>query len=104
MKTEDDIDPEDSALAYKLGFECLRACLKDESGAPIPDPAFVDLFSQLPYRSDLMTKCQDLCGVSLMVIPPFSNADAAKRMKEDVERQMAEIERAKKPKPKKAKG
>ena len=98
MKTEDDVEPEEAANAYTLGFECLRACLKDESGMEIPDPAFVDLYRNLPYKSDLMIRCQELCGVSMMVIPPFDNAKAAADLKKDLERQVAAAERkAKKP-------
>ena len=72
----DDIPDEQLALAYELGFACLRACVRDENGAEIPDAAIVDLFSKLPYESPLMTRCQEMCGVSsrLMTIPPLNAA------------------------------
>ena len=68
---EADIPEDDAAAIYEMGFACLRACVRDEGGGEIADAAFVDLFAKLPYKSDLMLRCQDLCGVSLMKIPPL---------------------------------
>ena len=87
MKDENDAGAEEASLAFKLGFECLRACVRDESGIDIPDPAFVDLFGQLPAQSKLMLKCQDLCGVSMMVVPTFTNEAVVRGIKESIEEQ-----------------
>ena len=78
--SEADISEADATLAYDMGFACLRACVRTEDGGEIPDAAFVDLFSKLPYKSDLMLRCQDLCGVGMMVIPPLDTKAAVEAM------------------------
>ena len=90
MRGGGDVSDDDASLIYRIGLECLRACVKDESGAEIPDPAFVDLFGNLPVQSGLMLKCQDLCGASMIQIPPLSNAEVADRVKDGVRRAQEE--------------
>ena len=104
MKDKSDITAEQASLAYTIGLECLRACVRDESGAEIPDEGFVDLFSKLPYQSELMTKCQELCGCGMFIVPPFDNADVIKALKEEIRERTSKAAKPKKAKPKKAKG
>ena len=75
-----DISEDDAMIPYELGFLCLRGCVRDEKGAEIPEAAVADLFRRLPYKSALMLKCQDLVGVSMMVIPPLKGDVAIKAM------------------------
>ena len=81
---EADIPEEDAALIYDMGFACLRACVRAEGGGEIADAAFTDLFSKLPYKSDLMIRCQDLCGVKMLTIPPLDATAAIKAMTDEV--------------------
>ena len=82
--TLSDISDTDLTLAMDLGFACLRACVRDESGAAIPDEAFVDLFAKLPFNSPLMVRCQELCGApaTLFQIPPFNPNLAIKALRD----------------------
>ena len=77
---EADIPEEDAALIYEMGFACLRACVRADGGGEVADAALVDLFSKLPYKSDLMVRCQDLCGVKMLAIPPLDATAAVKAM------------------------
>ena len=86
MANDQDIDEEDAVQVHVLGLECLRACLRDENGGVIDDMVFVELFSKLPYKSPLMKKCQSLCGVTLIDIPPFDNRAMIEAMKAEVEK------------------
>ena len=74
---EADIGEDDAVLAYELGLACLRACVRDENGAQIGDAALSDLFGKLPYKAPVMIRCQELCGVGLMSVPPLDIKAAA---------------------------
>ena len=90
MTSEADISDDDATLAYELGLAALHACVRDENGEPIADAAIVDLFSRLPYKSPLMLRCQELCGVSLMTVPPLDGKVAIEAMKTEVKAMAAE--------------
>ena len=77
---ETEIAEDDATLAYELGIACVRACVRDDGGERIADMAVVNLFSKLPYKSPLMVRCQELCGVSMMIIPPLDTMAAAEAM------------------------
>ena len=88
----DDIDGDDATLAYAVGVASLAACVRDEGGEPVPEQVIVNLFANLPYKADLMTKCLDMCGVpsELFSVPPLSGNAAIKVLRDEVERAAAE--------------
>ena len=73
---ETDITEDDATLAYELGLTVLAACVRTATGERLPDAGIVHLFGGLPYKSEVMTRCQELCGVTMISVPPLDNAAA----------------------------
>ena len=94
VKREADISEDNATLAYELGLRCLQACVRADDGAEMPDAALVALFSSLPYKSALMVRCQELCGVTMISIPPINNALAIEAVKQEADELAAEIKAA----------
>ena len=82
---ETDISDDDATLAYEIGLGCLRACVRGEGGAELDDEVLTSLFGKLPYKSDLMLKCQAICGVEMLTIPPLPGGAAIEAVKSEVE-------------------
>ena len=82
-RNETEISDDDATLAYELGVVVLTGCVRDENGETIPDAAVVDLFRKLPYKSEVMSRCQELCGVDMITVPPVSNSVAIKAVREE---------------------
>ena len=78
---ETDISDDDATLAYELGLAALAACVRDEEGNRLEDEGIVHLFAGLPYKSAVMTRCQELCGVTMITVPPLDNALALEAVK-----------------------
>ena len=83
-RKETDISDDDATLAYELGLVVLAGCVRDEHGEPLADPVLVKLFRMLPHRSAVMTRCQELCGVDMITVPPVSNSLAIEAVRKDV--------------------
>ena len=96
-RKETDISDDDATLAYELGLAVLSGCVRDENGEALLDQAVVKLFSMLPYRSTVMTRCQELCGVDMFTVPPVSNSVALKAMSEEAAEVAAQAEAQAKP-------
>ena len=92
-----DITDEDATLAYEVGLAALKACVRDEHGEPLPDAAAVNLFRLLPHKSAVMTRCQELCGVDMITVPPVTNSLALEAVRRDAAEAVAEAEAAAKP-------
>ena len=92
-----DITDEDATLAYEVGLVVLKACVRDEAGEPLPDQAAVRLFSLLPHKSAVMTRCQELCGVDMITVPPVSNSVALEAVRREAAEVGAQAEAAAKP-------
>lgn len=75
-RKEADIDDADATLAYELGLAALEACVRDDDGQPLPGAVIVDLFCKLPYKAAAMVRCQELCGVTMISVPPLDDAAA----------------------------
>lgn len=82
-RSQTDIADDDATLAYELGLAALRACVRDDDGERVPDIAVVELFSKLPYKAALMVRCQELCGVTMISVPPIDNAMALEAVKQE---------------------
>lgn len=80
-KSETEISDDDATLAYELGLAVLSACVRDEEGDRLTDEGIVHLFGGLPYKSAVMTRCQELCGVTMITVPPLDNALAIEAVK-----------------------
>lgn len=80
-KSQAEISDDDATLAYELGLAALSACVRTETGERLPDEGIVHLFGGLPYKSDVMTRCQELCGVTMITVPPLDNAMAIEAVK-----------------------
>ena len=97
-RKETDISDDDATLAYELGLVVLAGCVRYENGVELQDQALVKLFSMLPHRSAVMTRCQELCGVDMITVPPVSNTLAIEAVRKDVAEMAGDAE-ADPPKP-----
>lgn len=96
-RKEADIDDADATLAYELGLSALAACVRDDDGQPLPGAVIVDLFSKLPYKSDVMVRCQELCGVTMISVPPLDDAAAIEVLQVEAESIATEAKAAAQP-------
>ena len=80
-KSQSEISDDDATLAYELGLAALAACVRNEEGGRLTDEGIVHLFGQLPYKAAVMTRCQELCGVTMITVPPLDNAVAIEAVK-----------------------
>lgn len=96
-RNETEISDDDATLAYELGLVVLGACVRDENGEALPEAAVVDLFRKLPYRSEVMTRCQEICGVDMITVPPVSNSLAVSAVREEAAELVADAKAAGKP-------
>ena len=93
-REETEISDDDATLAYELGLAVLGACVRDENGEPIPEAAVVDLFRKLPYKSEVMTRCQEICGVDMITVPPVSNSVAIEAIRGEAAELVADAKKA----------
>ena len=89
-RKETEIADDDATLAYELGLSALAACIRDDDGERLPGAAIVDLFAKLPYKSALMVRCQELCGVTMISVPPLDDATAIQVLQEEATALVAE--------------